>query len=175
MKKLLLFLALFAIPPLVHAGTGDVRIVIVNSDGTYAENALPFTANGVLAFGATSGSVATVSLANYATTASLSSYATVASLSSYVTNSSLTSTLASYALASSVPQIRAGSVAVTAALTKAVTFSSAFPTGTTYEVVVITNGLATSGYAASKTVSGFTLTLPIAVTGTLGYIATPDQ
>lgn len=77
--------------------------------------------------------------------------------------------------ASAIPLVRAGTVTVTAALTKAVTFTSAFPAGTTYVVTVITNGLATGGYATSQTVSGFTLTLPIIITGSISYIATPIQ
>ena len=154
MKKLLysIFLSL-ALCASTFAGTGDVRLITVNADGTYTELPITFTANGLLSFGSSAGQVTSVSSTNYATTASLSSYA----------------------LASSVPTIRAGTVSVTAALTKAVTFSTPFPAGTTYVVTVITNGLATSGYAASMTVSGFTLTLPIAITGNISYIATPVQ
>ena len=140
MKKLALILALLCIAPLARAGTGDVHLIVVNSDGTYSESNVTATPGNVLAFG-TGGTVTSVTPV----------------------------------AASSIPAVRAGSVTLSAALTKAVTFTTPFPAGTTYVVSVVTNGLATSGYAASMTVTGFTLTLPLAVTGTVSYIATPVQ
>lgn len=142
MKKLpLLFtLVLFIIAPFARAGTGDVRLIVVNADGTYSESAVAATPGNVLAFG-TGGTVTSVTPVT----------------------------------ASSIPAIRAGNVTVTGLATKAVTFSTPFPSGMTYVVQVVTNGLATSGYASAMTVSGFTLTLPLAVTGTISYIATPVQ
>ena len=76
-----------------------------------------------------------------------------------------------------VPQIRAGRLAmpVTGGLTKAVTFSTPFPAGTSYAVALNAGGLVSNAWATSQSVNGFTLTLPLTVNGVVTYIATPLQ
>ena len=143
MKKFLVsLLSLVLVATQLRAGTGDISLVVRNADGTYSEIPVAFTANGVLSFGSTAGTV--------------------------TSNTGLAS-------AAAIPSMRAGTVAMANLATKAVTFTTPFANGTTYVVTVITNGLATSGYAASQTTAGFTLILPLAVTGNISYIATPVQ
>lgn len=149
LKSLILFI-LFAIPlfafSAAHAATNDLRLLSVNSDGTYSEIPVTFSANGLIQFGGTGGT--------FQTTAP-----------------------ATFAAASSVPDYRSGDITFTVigGVTKNVTFSSAFTVGTSWRVFINTS-LLTTGYSVSSiTSSGFTVTLPLAVAGTMSYYAVPTK
>ena len=78
-----------------------------------------------------------------------------------------------------IPQVRAGSVAMTTATgkTKAITFATPFSAavGTNYAITFNPSGLATNAWATAKTATGYTLNLPAAITGPVEYVATPLQ
>lgn len=124
----------------LYAGNGDARIIVENSDGTYSEYRTTFSANAILTFGNTAGSISTLSPSSFAS-------------------------------ASSVPITKSGTQSFTLAggVTKTITFTTPLPAGSTYTVHVQGNGLVTSGWATNQTLTGFTLNIPVAVLGTIGW------
>lgn len=148
MKKILasLLLGVLALAPVAPAATGDLHFIVELADGSYKEVRFTPTAGTALAFDS-SGNLTTATIPA-AVTAPRAADVSVT-----------TGTLL------------AGTGALLGKYTQTVTFNTAFATGVVPEVTIIPNLLVSGGTAVNVTNTGFTMVLPISVTGTVGYIA----
>ena len=157
MKKLALILLAVLAASVTRAGaqvtsTGNVRVIVTNSDGTYNEVPLAYASSKLISFGASAGTFTTVDPTTFATTSQLA------------------------AVSAATPDYRTNSFSVAAALTtKTITYTTPFTTGTAWNVVVNPSNLVTGYSITNSTANGFTVTFPTALLGggTMTFIAVP--